>query len=170
MLVRSPRRFVVFCFIGLGFLFVALTRSPWTQERVYERLPILKPENRPGLSWLSGLGSDRLALHPQDAWQHAVPAAMADAVDIALLENEAGALSPIMPSATPSPTESHPPWVTALSQTGVIAPPTPRPADMKEYMRSMLDWARPTWEGHWPPFRDYVDKKYDPSRWEQFDL
>jgi hypothetical protein len=167
MLARSPRRFVVFCVLAFSFLFVVLQRSPWAQENVYERLPVLKSENRPDLSWISVLGSDRLKAHSQDAWQHAVPAAMAGAVDI---ESGAGFLPPILPSATPRPTESHPPWVTAPSRTDFMAPPTPRPMDMKEYMQSMLDWARPTWDGHWPPFRDYVDKKYDPNRWEQFDM
>ena len=37
-------------------------------------------------------------------------------------------------------------------------------------MKKMLDWGRPTWDGHWPPFNDYVDKEYDPNRWEQFPM
>ncbi|KAJ4346889.1 uncharacterized protein N0V89_010822 [Didymosphaeria variabile] len=36
----------------------------------------------------------------------------------------------------------------------------------KIYMEEMLDWIRPNWEGHWPPFSDYVDQEYDPNRWE----
>jgi hypothetical protein len=170
MLVRSPRRFVIFCFLGLTFLFIVLQQSPWAQERVYERLPVLKSENRPDLSWIPGLGRDRLKAHPQDAWQHAVPAAMTGGADIALIGTGAGALPQILPSASPRPTESHPPWVTAPSRTGFMAPATPRPTNIKEYMQSMLKWDRPTWDGHWPPFQDYVDKQYDPNRWEQFDM
>ncbi|KAF2743510.1 hypothetical protein M011DRAFT_430883, partial [Sporormia fimetaria CBS 119925] len=37
-------------------------------------------------------------------------------------------------------------------------------------MKQMLEWPRPTWEGHWPPFKDYVDREYDPNRWEYFPL
>jgi len=46
--------------------------------------------------------------------------------------------------------------------------PTPWPTNLKEYMKEMLDWDRPSWQGHWPPFQDYVDKAYDPNRWERF--
>lgn len=41
--------------------------------------------------------------------------------------------------------------------------------DSKTYMEGMLDWSRPNRQGHWPPYEDYVDRKYDPNRWEEFD-
>jgi hypothetical protein len=72
--------------------------------------------------------------------------------------------------AHPTPTGPHPPWVTDPSRTRPIAPKWSRPANMKAYMQKMLKWARPTWDGHWPPFADYVDKKYDPNRWEEFKM
>jgi hypothetical protein len=72
--------------------------------------------------------------------------------------------------AKPTPAGSHPPWVTDPSRTKPIAPTWSRPANMKAYMQKMLKWARPTWDGHWPPFADYIDKKYDPNRWEEFKM
>jgi hypothetical protein len=42
--------------------------------------------------------------------------------------------------------------------------------DWKAYLKGMLDWPRPSWTGHWPPFGDYVGKEYDPNRWEEFKL
>ena len=40
----------------------------------------------------------------------------------------------------------------------------------RKYMKSMLTWPRPKWDGHWPPFGDYIGKDYDPNRWEHFDM
>lgn len=73
-----------------------------------------------------------------------------------------------MPEA--QPTKAYPPWVTAPSRTGEFVPPTPRPTNLKEYMTKMLKWPRPSWDGHWPPFKDYINKAYDPNRWEHFDM
>jgi hypothetical protein len=65
------------------------------------------------------------------------------------------------------PQRTTPPWVTGSSNSSLARP---QPTDMNEYMKSMLNWDRPNWEGHWPPFADYVDQEYDPNRWEQFDM
>jgi hypothetical protein len=43
------------------------------------------------------------------------------------------------------------------------------PQDLKAYVQAMMTWERPTWTGWWPPFADYIDKAYDPNRWEAFD-
>lgn len=40
----------------------------------------------------------------------------------------------------------------------------------RNYMKNKLNWPRPSWDGHWPPFRDYVGKDYDPNRWEHFPM
>lgn len=49
--------------------------------------------------------------------------------------------------------------------------PTEDPVERAEYMQDMLDWSRPEHRnGHWPPYEDYVDKDYDPNRWEGFKL
>ncbi len=42
--------------------------------------------------------------------------------------------------------------------------------DVEEYMRDMLIWERPeNRDGHWPPYRDFVSRDYDPNRWETFE-
>jgi hypothetical protein len=170
MLVRSPRRFMFLSFVAFIFIFLVLQQSPWAHENVYEQLPLFHSASRPNLSSIIGLNNDRLQAHLEDAWQHALPAATPSALDADLSAGGAEAAAPIVSIDTPRPTESHPPWVTAPSRTEPIAPTFSRPTNLKEYMKSMLKWGRPTWDGHWPPFRDYVDKEYDPNRWEQFDL
>ncbi|KAF2467795.1 uncharacterized protein BDR25DRAFT_316432 [Lindgomyces ingoldianus] len=64
------------------------------------------------------------------------------------------------------------PWAIDGGKTNPLdlGVPEPRPTDLKEYMKNMLNWTRPTWNGHWPPFGDYVDKDYDPNRWEEFEM
>ena len=51
-----------------------------------------------------------------------------------------------------------------------LTPPPPLPSDMNEYMAEMLNWSRPDQDGHWPPYQNYVDKGYDPNRWEAFEM
>jgi hypothetical protein len=49
--------------------------------------------------------------------------------------------------------------------------PTELSVQRDEYLKDMLDWSRPEHRnGHWPPYEDYVDKDYDPNRWEGFKL
>jgi len=51
------------------------------------------------------------------------------------------------------------------------SPPTELAVQRDEYLKDMLDWSRPEHRnGHWPPYEDYVDKDYDPNRWEGFKL
>ncbi|KAH8731961.1 hypothetical protein GQ44DRAFT_735653 [Phaeosphaeriaceae sp. PMI808] len=164
MLVRSPQRFLFLSLISFVFVFVILQRSPWAQQNVYEQLPLFRSGARPNLSSITGSNGEKLQTNMQDAWQHAIPVAspspspsMTRMATIGAAENS-------------RPTGADPPWVTAPSRTGVIATETARPVNLKEYMKSMLEWPRPTWEGHWPPFRDYVDKAYDPNRWEYFKM
>lgn len=164
MLVRSPRRVTILACLAFAFIVLVLQQSPWTKERVYEHIPLFKSNPRPDQSPISNSGDSPHA-HLEDAWQHAVPVATPSHVaDDRPLDVDA--------SQTPvaSKTKALPPWVTAPSRTASFVPPTPRPTNMKEYMKKMLDWGRPTWDGHWPPFNDYVDKEYDPNRWEQFPM
>jgi hypothetical protein len=162
MLVRSPRRFAILACVAFAFIVLVLQQSPWTKERVYEQIPLFKSNPRPDQSPISNSGEPAQA-HVEDAWQHAVPVATPSHV---------AEEKPIEPSQIPvaSKTKALPPWVTAPSRTASFVPPTPRPTNMKEYMKKMLDWGRPSWDGHWPPFNDYVDKEYDPNRWEQFPM
>jgi hypothetical protein len=162
MLVRSPRRFAILACAAFAFIFIILQQSPWATERVYERIPLFKSDSRPNQSPISNPG-EQVQAPIEDAWQHAVPAATPSRV-----EDD----KPVEASPTPvaSSTKKLPPWVTAPSRTASYVPPTPRPSNMKEYMQKMLNWGRPSWDGHWPPFSDYIDKEYDPNRWEQFPM
>jgi hypothetical protein len=184
-------------FIAFIFICVVLQNSPWAQENVYEQLPPLFKSgggSRVNLSESVELHSETSKAHLEDAWQYAIPAPIPSAlllggdkggedakrpeatgsvVDAQLAAGGAEAAPPVIVSvgnAKPTATGSHPPWVTDASRTKPIAPTMSRPANMKEYMEKMLKWARPSWDGHWPPFRDYIDKKYDPNRWEQFEM
>jgi hypothetical protein len=58
------------------------------------------------------------------------------------------------------------------SSTSLLpALPTELSVQRDEYLKDMLDWSRPEHRnGHWPPYEDYVDKDYDPNRWEGFKL
>ncbi|KAF2801594.1 uncharacterized protein BDZ99DRAFT_512874 [Mytilinidion resinicola] len=54
-----------------------------------------------------------------------------------------------------------------------IHPNSAQTSSSKEYMQQVLEWNRPSNEptdGHWPPYGQYVDKKYDPNRWEGFPM
>lgn len=178
MFVRSPRRFAILSFIALVFIFAVLHQSPWAQDQVYERMPLFNSGRRPQEQELLNEGLGEPQAHPEDAWGHAVPVpgAKPSTTDAQLPTGAAQVIPPPMEATrepevdATKPTKSYPPWVTAPSRTGSFIPPTPKPTNWKEYMTKMLDWPRPSWNGHWPPFGDYVDKKYDPNRWEQFDL
>ncbi|KAJ4377603.1 hypothetical protein N0V83_000430 [Neocucurbitaria cava] len=167
MLVRSPRRFAILSFVAFAFIFAVLQQSPWAHEKVYERLPHFDLGSRPPDQSPIEDGS---RTHPEDAWQHAVPVAKPSAIDVELVAGGAGVHPPIAPGQDVEETKSNPPWVTAPSRSKPLAPPTPRPSNMKEYMKKMLKWSRPTWDGHWPPFQEYTYKGYDPNRWEEFDM
>jgi hypothetical protein len=170
MLVRSPRRVAVLCSISFLLVLVVLHNSPWAQERVYKQLPLFIVKDRPALASVPALNHDRLESHPKHGWQHAASTATPGGTDMVAMEDEAANTSQKILSDDWLSAASHPPWVTAPSRTEHVAPSNLQPTDLKHYMESMLDWSRPTWDGHWPPFQDYVDKKYDPNRWEQFDM
>lgn len=178
MLVRSPRRFAILSFLCLVFIFAVLQQNPWAHEKVYERMPLFDLGRRPHQELLPLESQDEAQAHVEDAWQHAVPAAKSSLSSAQPATSPAKAIPPPPPpmvashepAPLPKPTKTYPPWVTAPSRVGSYTPPTPRPSNMKEYMEKMLDWPRPSWDGHWPPFSDYIDKAYDPNRWENFDL
>lgn len=177
MLLRSPRRFAILSFLALLFICLVLQQSPWAQDKVYERIPMFENERRPAEQELLREAVSESQPSVEDAWQHALPmpAPKPSSTEAQVATRPAKVLPPPMeasrePVVESEPTKSYPPWVTAPSRTAAFIPPTPRPTNMKEYMKKMLKWARPSWDGHWPPFGDYVDKAYDPNRWEQFDL
>jgi hypothetical protein len=168
MLARSPRKLAVLSFLALVFIIVVFQQSPWAQINVIERMPSFDLGQTPANQELLPLESQ------DDAWGHALPIPVAKPIPTGA-QPATKVLPPPMvsshqPTPGPAPTKSYPPWVTAPSRTGSFIPPTPRPSNMKEYMEKMLRWARPTWDGHWPPFADYINKAYDPNRWENFDM
>jgi hypothetical protein len=171
MLVRSPRRFMILSFVAFVFIFAVVQNSPWAQENVYEQLPpLFKSSSRVNLTELVGSGKESVQAHIEDAWQYAIPAGISNAGGKVDDKKEGVKLPTPVQAAKPTETGSHPPWVTDPTRTAPIAATFARPTNMAEYMKKMLKWSRPSWDGHWPPFQDYVDKAYDPNRWEQFDM
>jgi hypothetical protein len=181
MFVRSPRRFALLSFIALVFILGVVQRSPWAQEKVYERIPSfglgIKPADQEFLA-PEGEGREQVNLEDNqqmnlgESWQDALP--VPDAAPLPTTKLLSTSTLKGLPSPTLAEeselTKAHPPWVTAPSRVGTFIPPTPRPSNLKEYVKGMLNWDRPSWDGHWPPFSDYVDKGYDPNRWERFDM
>jgi hypothetical protein len=67
---------------------------------------------------------------------------------------------PTEPSRPPPPYAKLRPMVDSKGKTSVA---------FVEYMRDILRWQRPKEkDGHWPPYREFVNKDYDPNRWEGF--
>ena len=65
----------------------------------------------------------------------------------------------------------HPlPWEITQDRRSNLDHDNSQPQDLKAYMEEMLDWNRPNKQGHWPPYEDYINRSYDPNRWEEFDL
>jgi hypothetical protein len=163
MIVRGHRKLPFLCCIGFICLLAVWHQSPWTTTRVYERLTLLKDvdiqqsipsgaENGMWKAW-SGRPSLPKVVNPE------------------LVAGNTGSMKPqeLLESETPAR-----PWVTVPSNS-ILHASLPQdasswPKDIKEYVKGMLEWDRPNWEGHWPPFADYVNKEYDPNRWERFDL
>ncbi|KAF2021244.1 hypothetical protein BU24DRAFT_438432 [Aaosphaeria arxii CBS 175.79] len=84
-----------------------------------------------------------------------------------------------MPPETPPksdefpPVAVRPPWVPNSGKSrakGSYGQGVLNGESLKVYIDSMLNWTRPSWHGHWPPFGAYKDKGYDPNRWEEFKL
>jgi len=174
MFVRSPRRFAILSSLAFVFIFALLQQSPWAHEKVYERMPLFDLGRRPTDQELLHEGQGASQAHLDDAWQHAVPLPGAKptiTLPPPMVVSHEPVKEPVKePAATPTKTKTYPPWVTAPSRVGSFIPPFSRPSNMKKYLEKMLKWPRPSWDGHWPPFADYIDKAYDPNRWEEFDM
>ncbi|ORX90489.1 hypothetical protein BCR34DRAFT_609123 [Clohesyomyces aquaticus] len=143
MLVRSPRKLIILSFVAFFFILAVLNRSPWTTAAVYQQLPLFQS---PIQNHDHGLQSTDSSKTP----------------DVAGAEQQSTTAA-----ATTSSLKPNPPWSTGSSKT---VPMPPRPTNLKQYMQDMLNWTRPSWHGHWPPFGDYIDKGYDPNRWEEFPM
>lgn len=169
MLFRSPRRFAILTFVSFVFIVAVLQQSPWVNQKVYARISLFSSgTSKPNQEPIHSQDTDQsLPQRLGDFWHQPPPTATPTAIDVELVAGGTGSNPVIVPVADSKP---NPPWVTAPSRTASFVPPTPRPTNVKDYIIKMLQWSRPSWNGHWPPFEDYVDKEYDPNRWEQFDM
>lgn len=174
---------MLLAFISFVFIFAVLQRSPWAQENVYERISTFRV-GKDGLATIPGLNNDRLQEHlaDEDAYDKFAEglederASVRETKTITPAATAAGSKAketkdgiPTTTTAEPTPTRAHAPWLTDPARMTPIPPPVSRPRDFRAYMEKMLDWPRPDWDGHWPPFEDYIDMAYDPNRWEEFD-
>ncbi|KAF2200918.1 hypothetical protein GQ43DRAFT_472274 [Delitschia confertaspora ATCC 74209] len=156
MLVRSPRRLALLALFSFLLILLIVHQSPWVGgSNVYEQLPLFKSE-RPDLDVSTTAGVGAFDSATQDvADEH--------------LKAEAEATVKLKDAGSNS--GPRPPWTTTTtSKPSPLDYQEKRPGSLKQYMLEMLDWNRPSWGGHWPPFGDYVNKEYDPNRWEEFDV
>ena len=157
---------------------MVLQQSPWARSDVYEHVRAFGVGMEKSLGAIPGMRHDRLQAHLGDG-----DAKIADGnggkegeqkeektKDAVILPSAVAIPKEVSTSAAATPTQTHPPWVTDPARTAPVSPPTSRPTNIKEHMQSLLKWDRPNWGGHWPPFDVYIDKGYDPNRWEQFDM
>lgn len=188
MLVRSPRKLVFLAFAAFFFVLLVLRQSPWVDGTalVYEQIPLWHAGEKGGAAnqgqdeLTSQTGNENGNGNPnvndigntvsEGGKSNADEDKSSSVVDAEL--SAGGAPSTGVSTVVPEdeePSKVTPPWVSDSSK-GSPLDYTPKPTDLKKYLREMLNWNRPSWNGHWPPFNDYVDKEYDPNRWEQFDM
>lgn len=152
MLVRSPRRLAILSLVAFLFILIVWNQSPWASQNVYQQIPLFSGTKQEPMS-----NED---VSPKKGGVRPLPTGGSP-------ELATASMPPQQAVETQKPT---PPWVTGTSKSSPLDYAPPRPTNMKEYMQEMLNWNRPSWEGHWPPFGDYINKEYDPNRWEQFDM
>ncbi|CAI6295562.1 unnamed protein product [Periconia digitata] len=170
MLTKTPQRFSLFALVTFIFLLTVWTRSPWTTNQVYERVPAFsgkeqhpipnEPPRPPPAPSSEPVQNPVVAPAPVPA-----PAStpVHDVVDNSTQEDA--------PQEKPkSSPKANPPWMTESPEAAAKRPGPTVFTDLKEYMKSQLNWPRPNWIGHWPPFDEYVNKEYDPNRWEHFPM
>lgn len=64
--------------------------------------------------------------------------------------------------AQPPPTHTHAP-------TAAVPLPHASYEETQDRILHFIQWDRPNTPGHWPGWDDYIDKDYDPNRWEGLD-
>lgn len=163
MIIRSVRK--LFFLSCLAFLLLAAWhRSPWTTTNVYEHLSLFRDSDQTPIpnGYDSGIRKETWSGSRLSSPKLVAPEPVADG------------MASTDPQELLQEKKVTPPWITKSSSSkGNASVPQDAPSwpqDMKEYMKSMLKWDRPSWLGHWPAFEDYVDKDYDPNRWEQFPM
>ena len=145
----SPRRLALLCLITSTFLLTTWLQSPWYYTVTSQKHHFTTP--------------------PQQRSLHAIAKEAQHAPTSIPPVSEFPASRPQQSISSPKP--RSPPWETGQekdAKPGHVRPMTEE--EQRLYMRDMMNWNRPSWGGHWPPFGDYVDLEYDPNRWEQFDM
>ncbi|KAF2871223.1 hypothetical protein BDV95DRAFT_595095 [Massariosphaeria phaeospora] len=159
MLVRSSRRFALLCFVAFIVVLAVLRQTPFDRApREYEQGPLHHASSS------NTYPSDLLSQNRLDQG----PKNQADVYDAPLTAGGAESGATLVKGYdAQKPTKATLPWMRKMKP---VESPPPKPPNVKEYIKQMLKWGRPTWDGHWPPFGDYIDKEYDPNRWEQFPM
>lgn len=177
ILTKSPQRFTLFTLITFIFLLTVWHRSPWVGNSVYERIPPFSgkeqqpipndtPRPPPGTST-----APTPASAPTSAVVAAPPPASTPLRETSVTEPVRNSTEQDAGQEKSNVSQkSSPPWVTESPDVAATRPKPKMFENLSSYMKSMLDWPRPNWIGHWPPFDDYVNKDYDPNRWEYFPM
>ncbi|GAB7356847.1 hypothetical protein MBLNU459_g7720t1 [Dothideomycetes sp. NU459] len=125
---------------------------------------------------------DAAAATPPAMWQEYKPAQDANKIDkvdpLADSPEEFHQEEPAKVAPPPPPTTSLPPPPPADGGSSAPRPTGPAPAKVQggeqatyaEIQRNISkfihSWTRPNDPGHWPSFDGYIEKNYDPNRWE----
>lgn len=155
MLIRSPRKLAIFSFFVFGIVLFFLHDAPWMTKTMSR--------------WSFSRQQLRLALFNGDG-STAAEYGIAKQQQLGDSVYEDGSKSPVPPwkklelEWQAGKKKSVVEGTEDLNRTRLAGV-----EERKEYLREMLKWPRPQ-HGHWPPFGDYVDKEYDPNRWEEFSL
>jgi hypothetical protein len=183
MMVRSPSRFTGVLLVGVLCVVAVWHESAWAGARsyVHQRVPVAtltaaKQHMLPGDGGDLGGGSARPVAPGLDTHETPRPGEGLDVEtpDAALANSYPDVEGPDVQEldGAPAPqTESAaaPPWETVRGKGSRLDHEDASVGEEKAYMEEMLDWHRPGGVGHWPPFDAYIDKAYDPNRWEEFD-
>ncbi|KAL5401368.1 hypothetical protein PMIN06_011844 [Paraphaeosphaeria minitans] len=167
MVVRRPGRVALLLFVaGLAWFAVVATRSSWVRARAYvgQRVPgrgfapveLEQQLERGRVGGEDGLGDGGFEGADASFWG----GRGVSTEDIGA--SEASVLRTWTAAALP--------WETVGRVGSKLDYEDVNLGDEKKYMEGMLDWNRPSWVGHWPPFEDYIGRDYDPNRWEEFEL
>lgn len=163
MITRSPSKLTLLLLLTLFLAVVVWHRSPWSHAQiyVYQRLPFITPKQNP----LPNPNPNE-AQKPLDLSRPGhIPAGIPDGPNVNGGRPDFKNPGWMKQNKTTKP----PPWETMKESGNRLDYESVHPQDMKAYMREMLDWNRPDYSDHWPPFDDYLDQGYDPNRWEEFE-
>lgn len=165
MLIRSPRKLAILSFFAFGIVLFVLHDAPWTTttmsrfsiSRQQLRLALFDTDGSTAVDTSAaeyGSGKEQQQLTDSVYGDDGVKAGTASSMlpwQKLELERQNGKKKSVVDGSE----DANRTRLTSVEE-------------WKEYLRGMLKWPRPEWEGHWPPFGDYKDREYDPNRWEEF--